>query len=221
MPGLKRELIGFRKGPGNKVTPDEIDSYKQYCIIKPSASTTYVGTVNPGTVAGTFVLDQARLDYPRNVLFSVTGPAGGAGGTATVSGKNQFGVLGTETITIASANGGGTTAGSLVFAEITLASYDPNGGDNTGTPALGVAIGTAATDVEAKFGIPDKLGGTADIKAVTWIDNGTAKTHDAAAAADTTYHAFVPAQAVAAADDYIILYKPSKNLENESNQANL
>lgn len=220
MPGLKKHEPSIRFS-GNKVTPDEVDSYQQYVIVKPSAAGAYVGTVAPGTVAGTFVLDATRLDYPRNLLVSITGPAGGVGGTVSITGKNQFGVTVSETITQGSANGGGTTAGSLVFAEVSLGTYDPNGVNNQSTAKLGVAIGTAADDTTVKFGLPSKIGGTSDVKAVTWIDNGVAKQEGAASIADTTYHAIKPAQAVAAADDYVVLYKPSYNLENEANQAGL
>jgi len=221
MPGLKRHFPDIRFS-GNKVTPDEIDSYRQYCVIKPGVGTAVIGTVAPGTVAGTFVLDTTRLDYPRNLLFSIVGPAGGVGGTVSVTGKNQFGVTQSETITIASAAGGGTQAGSLIFAEVSLGTYDPNGGDNQGTPCLGVAIGTAGgTATGCKFGLPDKIGGTSDIKAITFIDNGAVAEHAAAGVANVFDHSFSPAQAVAAADDYIVLYKPTYDLDNEVAQTGL
>jgi len=220
MPGLKKHFPEFQFS-GAQVSPGEIDRYEQYCIIKPSASDSYVGTVDPGTVAGTFVLDNTRLDYPRNLLVSITGPAGGVGGTVTITGKDQFGVTQTETISVASANGGGTTAGSNVYAEVSLGTYDPNGGDNQSTAKLGVAIGTAADDTTAKLGLPAKIGGTADVKAVTWIDNGTAKEEGAASIADTTFHAIKPAQAIAAADDYIVLFKPTYDAASEANNTGL
>lgn len=220
MGGLKKHYSDIRFS-GNRVTPDEVDRYDQYCIIKPSAGGDYIGTVDPGTVAGTFVLDKTRLDYPRNVLVSITGPAGGVGGTIGVTGKNQFGVTQSETITIGSANGGGTTAGSLVFAEISLGTYDPNGGDNQSTAKLGVAIANGTGLTGAKFGLLNKLGGTADIKAITWIDNGTAKEESAAAIAHVDTHSFHPAQDVAAADDYIVLYRSTFNHEFKDNQAKL
>jgi len=220
MPGLKRHYADIAFS-GNKVTPDEIDRYEQYVIMKPTASESYIGTVDPGTVAGTFVLDNTRLDYPRNLLFAITGPAGGVGGTVTVTGKDQFGVTINETLTVASANGGGTVAGSAVFAEVSLGTYDPNGGDNQGTPTLGVAIGTSGDDLTAKFGLPSKIGGTTDIKAITWIDNGTAKEHTTEAAANTTFHAFETDDDVAAEDDYIVLYRPTYDHSKENDQTGL
>jgi len=220
MPGLKRHYADIAFS-GNKVTPDEIDQYLQYCVIKPTASAAYIGTVDPGTIDDVFVLDNTRLDYPRNLLVDATGPAGGVGATVTVGGYDQFGVSISEVMTIASANGGGTVAGSSIFAVVSTATYGHNGGDNQSTVTLGVAIGTVDSDLTAKFGLPCKIGGTTDIKAITWIDNGTATQHTTEAAANTTFHAFETDDDVAADDDYIVLYKPTYDHSKENVQTGL
>lgn len=219
MPGLKRHYPDIRVS-GNRVTPDEIDRYEQYVIGNLSDNVAWFGTVAPGTVAGNFVIDNTRADYPRNVHFSIVGPAGGVGGTASLTGKNQFGVTQTETLTIGSANGGGTVAGTKVFAQISAATYAPNGVDNTGTPRLGYTA-AATTATNPMFGLPAKLGGTADIKAVTWVNNGTATVHTAAAAANVANHAFVGTVAVAKTHQYVVLYKPTYNAEYEKDMAGL
>lgn len=220
MPGLKKHYSDFTFS-GNKVTPDEIDRYEQYVIIKPTASASYIGTIDPGTVDSAFDIDNTRLDYPRNLLIDITGPSGGAGGTVTITGKDQFGVALSEILTIASANGGGTAQGSAVFAGVSAATYGHNGIDNQSTVTLGVAIGTSADDLTAKFGLLCKIGGTADIKAITWIDNNTAKLHTTEAAASTQFHAFETDEDVNAQDDYVVLYKPTYDHSNESNQTGL
>ena len=223
MSGLKDNFPGvYADGDGYQVTPDEIDRYEQYVVIKPSQNSDYIGSLAAGTVAGTITLNKTRLDYPRNLVFCVSGATGTAiGGTVAITGKDQFGATATETIVVGSADGGGTTQGSAVFAEISLGTYDPLASDNPGTVQLGVATGTAAGDTTARFGLPSKLGGTTDIKAITWVDGGTVKEHTAEAAADTTFHAFEVDEDVNNSDDYVVLYKPTYNASGAATQANL
>jgi hypothetical protein len=201
---------------GYRVSPDEMDMVRQYIILNPSVSATYVGTsISASPVAITAIAN--RLDYPRNLLLSVTGVAGGMGGTAVINGKDQFGNIITESIGFGSAAGGGTVAGTKVFATYTDGTFTPQGlgGTALATVNLGVAIGTSSTS--PIFGLPDKLGGTSDIKAVTWIDADTAKQHGAASHADVANSAvrIEVAGGIAAADSFVVTYKPTFVNEEE------
>jgi hypothetical protein len=216
MGSLKRTQPALRFGL-DKVTPDEMDMVRQYIILNPSVTDTYFGTVSSAT-ASAFVIGQNRADYPRNLLFVALGVAGGMGGTAVVNGKDQFGNTISETLSFGSAAGGGTVAGTKVFAEVTSGTFTPVGlgGTAVGTAKLGVAIGTSSTS--PIFGLPDKIGGTSDIKAVTWIDADTAKQHGAASNADTTNHAvrIEVSGGVAAADSYVVRYRSTYNPEDQT-----
>jgi len=222
MPGLKKHHADVRFS-SNKVTPDEIDKRIQYHVLKPSASGSFLGTVE-SAAAASFVIDQTKCDYPRTVLFSMTGVAGGMGGTATVYGKDQFGVSQNEAIGFASAAGGGTAAGTLIFDSIssaTLDGLDGLGGTAIGTASLGFAIGTAA-GIVSWFGLPAKIGAVGDVKNIIWNDNGTIKgvnggTVAGTAYVDTSKHAFRHNQIVAAADDIYVDFLPSYNSENDVN----
>lgn len=203
MPGAKAHFPEFQAHVGAKITPDELDLYQQYVIMKPSVSTSFLGTVDPGTVDDDFVIDNAYLDYPRNLKLVSLG-AGAHGGTATVSGKNYFGETVSEVLSIGSATGGGTIQGSVVFAKITSASWS-FGGTGNGTPTLGYASTAGTGALGAMFGLPFKIGGTADLKRVTWVDNATSKTYGTPAAQVlVSQHAFKPTDDIAAADDYIL-----------------
>lgn len=205
MAGLRDTLPQFQFG-GYNVTPDEIDINWQYVVMNPSVDPAFVGTAIGGAIAaGTLV--NTRLDYPRNLLVSLTG--GTVGGTAVVRGQDQFGGTVTESIGVATAAAGGTTAGSLVFSRVGTVSYTAANG-NTGTLNVGVAIGTSTNS--PLFGLPYKLGGTTDIKAITWNKAGTASySHDASAAAVTRVHAFKGTTAVAVADGYVVSGRSSYN----------
>lgn len=221
MPGIKKHDYEFT-GDNNRITPDEIDQYRQYVIMNPSVSATYFGTAASANAVAITAIN-TRADYPRNMLLSVTGVAGGMGGTAVINGVDQFGGTIQESIGFASAAGGGTQAGTKVFARYTDGTFTPQGlgGTAVGTVSLGVAISTASNS--PLFGLLDKLGGTADVKAVTWLDSGVAKQHGAASHADTTNHAIriEVTGGVAAADSYVVLYRPTKDLSNEGYQADL
>lgn len=206
-----------------RISPDEQDNYVQYIVLNPSTSTTYLGTVAPGTVTAPVIITNPQLDFPRTVLASVTGPSGGVGGTFTVRGQDFTGGTAVETISIGSANGGGSVAGTLIFAKVGTATYVPNGVNNIGTPVLGVAIGTAAGLV-ARFGLQDKIANTADVKLLTWINNGTPTsfgTLPVTSLVSATTSSFVGTSIVALTDRYVVVYRPSKDLSSEGFQANL
>ena len=219
MPGLKKYFPDVRFG-ANKVTPDEIDWIIRYTVTKPSAGTAGVGTLAAGTVAGTLDLLSTQNDYPRNLLYTVVGPSGGVGGTFAVTGTDQFGVSKTESLTIASANAGGTAAGTQIFDTVSTITYNPNGVDNTSTTTVGYAIGTASGLV-GKLGLPVKIKAVGDVKRLTWIKNGTYTPIQAGTigtlVVDTTNHAFRGTAVMAATDEWVVEIRPTYNYENDTN----
>ena len=48
-------------------------------VIKPSIGTAAIGTAAAGTVNVAWTVVNTVCDYPRNLLFTVVGPAGGVG----------------------------------------------------------------------------------------------------------------------------------------------
>lgn len=223
MPGLKKHYPDLRYG-GNKVTPDEIDARYHYQVTYPSISATGFGTAKgTGDVSVAIGLTNVVADYPRNVLLTITGVAGGEGGTATVTGKNQFGKTITESLGFATANAGGTAAGTKIFSSVSAATVSVVGlgGTAIGTVSLGYASGTAA-GIAALFGLPVKVGAAADVKRMTWIDNGTVTSLNGgttAAYIGTANHTFMGTHIVAATDIYSLSILSTYNSEADTNVA--
>src|SRR3990167_8890157 len=204
MPGLKKYFPDIRFG-GNKITPDELDVRKTYQVTYPSISASSLGTAAAGTVDVAWSVVNTTLDYPRNLLYTVTG--GTTGGTTIVNGKDQFGVVITETVTIATAAAGGTAAGTKVFSTFTSGTHYTNGGDNTSTAVLGYAKGTAA-GIVAVFGLPVRVGAVSDVKRLTWSNVGTVTSVNGGTI-NSTYvgtanHTFQGSAVVAATDIYVV-----------------
>lgn len=200
---------------GMRATPDELDVYNQYIVMKPSVSASALGTAN-GTASKAITISQTQCDYPRNILVSFTCAEGG--GTAVVSGTTQFGDAITESIVVTSAANGGTTGSNNVFAHVASGTWYPTV-TTAGTVTLGYAIGTANS---CKFGLPSKIGAASDVKMVTFVDNAVvAPVGTPSLNADTTYHAYKPAQAINAQDDYVILFRSTYDSSSEGYQAGL
>lgn len=177
MSGLKRGLpelrftSNFGSTPLYAVTPDEIDRYEVVTIDAPAAPTglaaTWVGT---GAIAGTstneaLVITNAIPDWPRNIEFGLSGSANGMAGTLIMTGYDQFGSSITETITAnGTNNNGGTGVGTRVFGQFTSGSIQLGTAVGNGTTRVG--LGTTGTT--ALFGLPFKLGGTTDVKILTF-----------------------------------------------------
>jgi len=216
MPGLKKHHADVRFS-GNKVTPDEVDMRQRYVVTYPSIGASTLGTAAAGTVNVAWTAVNTILDYPRTVLFSVTG--GTTGGTTIINGNDQFNRSVTETITIATAAAGGTVAGTKIFDSFSSGTYYPAGGDNTSTAVLGYAKGTAAA-TRAWFGLPVKIKATGDVKRITWINNGTQTDINGgtiAAYVDTAQHAIRGTAIVAATDIYIVDVLSTYTSENDAN----
>lgn len=201
-----------------KVAPSEIDEDQYYYILHPSVSNSIVGTVAPGATSGTFVIDNPRITYPRTLLVSSAG-AGSHGGTAVVAGKNYFGESITETITVPAATGGGTTPGTIVFAYVESATWTVNG-TGAGTPNLGFQIGTSSAGTPT-FGLPTKLGGTADVKQVAWIDADVEKS--TTINVDLANHGVKidVAGGLVVADSFVVKYRSSYDPSKEGLMAKL
>lgn len=199
-------------GPQYQITPDEIDRYEIYQVLKPSVGTAYIGSAAGTAASPTFDIDAAVPDYPRNLLLSPSGTAG----TVVITGVDQFGNSITETL---SAAGGATDAGTLVFGSVTSVTVSKPAA--AGTVHLGVASGTASDS--PLLGLPFKIGATSDVKRGLWIDNGTGTFLDVDGSAPTihvntdTHSVRVEVSGgIAAADDFIIWAKPTYNANSDT-----
>ena len=221
---LKRHYIDFQKQTNNKVTPDEIYRYEQYVVSNPAISATFYGTTTPGTVSQALTLTLANTvsDFPRSIAAHFSGSAS-VSGTATVTGKNQFGETISESMGIA--QGTQTTGigyGTKIFAEISAATVAMGTGvSGTGTVSLGVPTVAGS----AKFGLPAKIGGSTDVKALTWsgeagvsvpLNGGTIGAY-----IDTVNHSFVGTETLAGTMTYSVLFKPSYYKDSLALMANL
>lgn len=219
-------LPGFNVG--QQAQPSDMDRYEQYFIFAPSVDTAYMGTVSSATANSPVILKNVYPDVPRNLAYSATGVAGGMGGTFVARGQDQFGGTVIETVAFASAAGGGTVQGTAIFAKLGTALFTPVGlgGTAVGTAAIGfgTAPGVGGTSGNY-FGLPTKIGGTADIKTIVWITTNTATTLNAGTSigslVSTTLHAFCGTSGVAITDRYLVTYKPSFDNKGKGTLARL
>ena len=207
----------------NKVSPDEMNMRVNYVVANPSISDTGFGTVSSATAAAV-VFTNVVADYPRNVLFTILGVAGGMGGTLVVNGKDQFGITQSETIAIGSAAGGGTAAGTKIFSSLSSGTVTPVGlgGTAVGTAKVGYALGTAA-GIVALFGLPVRVAAVSDVKRLTWINNGTSTAINGGTLSSsyigTANHTFQGSAIVAITDQYHVTVKSTYNDEYLTNVA--
>jgi len=173
MSGLGEHFPEFQGG-GAQVYSGDIDRYGLYQIIGPM-----MGTFSWGTVTGTnaqtktVVFDQVYTDYPRNVEVKIL-PASGsvAGGTFTLTGKNQFGEPVSESFAIGTAANGGTAVGTKVFAFLGTCTGTVGTGD---AGASTITVYPASTGTTALFGLPAKIASTLDVKMISFGSTGVAK----------------------------------------------
>lgn len=216
MSGLKKHLPDIRFS-ANRVTPDEIDSYRVYNVIYPTTSATWFGTAAAGTStqAKALVVINAFSDAVagRNLSGQVAGSSD-MGGVWVVNGKNQFGESITETITVGTATNGGTTAGTLVFAQVLSGTFTfATGAVGSGTPKLGVDTKKETI----KFGLPDMIASTADVKSITWTKEFVATTLNGGTIGSyvsTATHSFSGSADIAGTQVFSVLYRPSKDLSD-------
>lgn len=222
MSGLKTigGLPGFNTG--QKVSPDEIDTTKQYIVVFPQVGTASVGTAVVGgtSATGAFAIFSKSADYPRNLEFNLVGTHGTLGGSVIMNGKDQFGQSITETIQVPVGTLGGTVAGTKVFAQVTSGTVYHGTHPGPGTPS----IGWGTTGTTALFGLPDKIRGTQDVIAIAYTVGQVGS-----AVGGGTIGAFVNAgvHAVAASTNVTgscvlsVLYRPSYDSSGESNNSTL
>lgn len=218
MSGLKDRFPEFAFG-GYKVSPDELDRYELVYVLNPQTSATWFGTTAAGTSteAKAMVVDNRLADFPRNLSGGVAGSSD-MGGVWVVNGKSQFGETISETITIGTAANGGTTAGTKVFSSVTSGTFTFATAIGSGTPKLGVV--TAGASVI--FGLPAKVAGSADVKAITWVNNGTPTAINGGtigAYVNSSVHGFRGTADVALTDRYMVWYKPTYDNSGKDNMA--
>jgi len=227
MPGLKKHHADVRFS-ANKVTPDEIDRYERLYVIYPSVSASYLGTAAAitGSTSGTFVMLSQAMDYPRTALVTLSCASSTiTAGTVTLTGTDQFGKAITEDISLLGTSGV-TKAGTKIFKTISSGDITTanTGGQGTAlaTITLGVAVGTTAGQV-ARFGLGCKIGAASDVKAITWIHDGTATAITNGTVVESlvsaTSHSFQGTQIVEAVDVYAVEVVPTYNAESEVNVA--
>jgi hypothetical protein len=221
MSGFKRSQPGLRFAE-EKITPDEIDRYETYYIINPSYSGAWVGAAGTAGTSSAIALTKTNviLDYPRNLEMAITGSATGMAGTMVVNGHDQFGNVITESFGFGSADNGGTVVGTKVFAEVTSGTLTYGTAVGSGTSRLGV--GTSGTT--ALFGLPTKLGGTTDVKLITFTAGAGAATVNGgtiAAFVDVPMHAIKSPKDLPGTTSIMVWFKSSYNAENEAIVSNL
>lgn len=222
--GEMGNLPGFVTG-GAQVTPADSDNYEQIQVSYPSVSASYIGTAKGTTAAGVVAVVQVNqlVDWPRNLLYQITGPAAGEGGTFTSNVIDQFGNAITEKIGFGSAASGGSAYGTTIVAKWLSGSVSLVG--NAGTAVGTVTIGFGTQAGSAWFGLLNKIGGTSDVKNITWYNNGAVTTLNGGTSigslVSTTYHAFQGTSGVAATDLYSVIIKPTYSNLGKPNMAGL
>jgi len=153
---------------GNKVQPNEIDRYEVYTLNVKAPVISWFGTAIGNGTAGykALTLVNKLAPYPTSVEARLVGAAGTTKGTCVINGKDQFGASISETLSLASGSAG-TVIGTKVFMEISSGSVELG----TAAGSCVVAAGTAGTTT--LLGLPIKLGGTSDVKLLTWSDGDT------------------------------------------------
>jgi hypothetical protein len=218
--GLKNREPAFQAA-GYKITPDEIDRYEVYDVIFPSAAGT-PGTAAAGTStqAKALVFDNVYADYPRNITGAVTGTSD-MGGVFVVNGKDQFGENVTETITVATAANGGTTDGTMIFAKFTSGTLTfATGAVGNGTARLVYATAEGTP----RFGLPFRIGGTADVKSISWknnfvtkaINGGTIGAYVGAGGFEGYKNYFKGTAALGTADVFHVVAKTTYNADSDT-----
>lgn len=219
--GYKNRDLAFTAASGYKVTPDEIDEYKQYMIVFPSVAGS-VGTAAAGTStqAKAMVVVNAICDYPRNLEFGVAGSSD-MGGVWVVNGKDQFGETISETVTIGTAANGGTTVGTMIFAKVTSGTFT----FTTGAAGSGTAkVKYSAAEGTTMFGLPFRIGGTADVKSISYsknfvptvLNNGTIGAYVGTGGFNGYANYIKGTAAMGSADVYVVLARPTYNADSDT-----
>jgi hypothetical protein len=217
-------LPGFATG-GAQVTPSDSDNYEQIEVTYPSVTVGYIGTAKGTTAAGVVAVTQVNqlCDWPRNLLYQITGAAAGVGGTFTSNVIDQFGQAVTEKIGFGSAASGGSAYGTTIVAKWLSGSVSlvTSGAGSIGT----VTVGFGTQPGSAWFGLLNKIGGTSDVKNITWYNSATPTTLNGGTnigtLVSTSLHAFQGTSGVAVTDMYSVILKPTYSNLGKPNMAGL
>ncbi len=221
---------------GAQVQQRDIDQYDLIAIDSPSVSNAWIGTAAGGTNAQVkaLVVVNAVCDYPRNLLYSVIG-TNDVGGTWTVNGFDQFGSAVTETAgfgTKAAGTPAGSVFGTAIFAKVTSGSWTfASGSAGNGSAQVGFGTLSNGSAQSNWFGLLAKLGGTSDVKTITWITTNTVTTLAGGTALGTLVgfqgngslpsSAFQGTSGVAVTDHYKVIFKPTFDHVGKGNMAAL
>ena len=193
---------------GGKIKPNEIDEYYQYVVMKPGISGSAIVATTAGTAtAGTVAI--AYPAYPRSLSMTYVDASGTTAiATVTVSGHDQFGSVISEEL-IMTQLGTATTQGTKIFAYVGTVAF--TGANRAAGDDMSVGYGGA--DGTAKFGLPNKVSGSADVLRYTWLDNAVSK--QGTCTVDIVNHAIVVATGtVSNQDDHIFLIKANYNKDD-------
>ncbi len=225
------ELPGFTIANVGRVQQRDIDQYVTDLVDSPSVDSAYIGTASPVIGAsGPIIIKSFTPDYPRNLRYTMLGVAGGVGGTFTAKGFDQFGSAITEVAGFGSAAGGGTATGTAIFGSVGTITVAGTGLGGTAVGTCSVGFSTASGITGNWFGLPVRLGGTADVRGITWINNGTTTALNKGTALGTLVsagfgttppHAFQGTSGVAITDKYITTIKPTWDNLGKGEMSNL
>lgn len=219
-----------------QVQQKDLDQYVWYEVDNPSVSNTWIGTMAGGTSGQTkaLVLINQNMDYPRNALYSLVG-TNDAGGTFTINGIDQFGVQQTETVgfgTKAAGTPAGSVFGSIIWAKILSGSFTfAVGSAGSGSAQVGVGTVSNGSAQSNWFGLMSRIGGTGDVKLLTWISSTTVTAIHGGTGLGTLVgyenngslpsSAFQGTAGVAVTDHYKVFYKPSFDNTGRGTMSNL
>ncbi len=226
------EDLGLLYGQaGILASPRNLDMYQVAEIANPSVSTSWFGTVSGGTAINTLtaiVLTNAVTDYPRNAFYTVIGVASGTfGGTFIANWYDQFGSQVQEKVVVAAAAPAVGVYGTAIVAKFISGSFVTNAasGGSTGTAQIGFGTLSNGSAQSNWFGLLAKIGGTADVKILRWVNNGTPTTLNKGTSfgslISTTQHAFQGTSGVAVTDQLFAFFKPTFDSRSKPKAAGL
>lgn len=206
--------LGFEYGANVnvlQVQQKDIDQYVDLQVNNPTVNTAWFAAgTSTGTTVQSMVITNVLADWPRNAAYAFTG--GTAGGTITANWIDQFGVAVTETVSLGSIAGGGTTYGTAIVMKFVSGTVYPNT-STAGTYTLGFGSVSNGSAQSNWFGLLTKIGGTSDIKNISWCNNGTQvalnKGTSIGTLVNTTTHSFQGTSGVSITDRYNVILKAS------------
>lgn len=219
------EMGGLHVANGGDLsaTPVELDHYQFANIDTPVVDTAYfaAGTTT-GTTPVALQLKNQIGEWPRNAYYNYTG--GTVGGTFVANFIDQFGNAVTETVALGSQTSNGSVFGTAIVQKFLSGTFSGNT-SVAGTMTVGYGTVSNGSLSSNWFGLFTKLGGTSDIKAIRWSNNGTVlglnKGTSIGTLVDVGRSAFQGTSGVAITDTYTVTFKPSWSNLGRVKMANL